>query len=214
MCTFIINDLDDVEKDRINHPERPLPSAQVPPYLVALFYYVCLASALLTIRFCIGAHYISFFYYLLLTLSISYSYVVEYLPAMKPVYVAGASSIPVLIVTTYYPRETSLYWVAVAIFFFNLGRELCKDLPDRPGDPVSVLHAIDPRRVAVAAFGFQAAGLGLLSLHIKTLLGFLAILVMAMLFAVAYICWFRLDRVTQALALMKAMIFCGLYFLL
>src|ERR1017187_7491524 len=31
MCTFIANDLDDFERDRINHPERPLPGHRLSP---------------------------------------------------------------------------------------------------------------------------------------------------------------------------------------
>lgn len=31
MCTFIANDLNDIEKDRVNHPERPLPVRHLTP---------------------------------------------------------------------------------------------------------------------------------------------------------------------------------------
>ena len=121
MCTFIINDLDDIEKDRTNHPSRPLPSGQIQPVFVAVLYFMCLAGALLTTLFCITGEYVVFLYYLVLTLCISYSYVVEYLPAFKALYVAGASAIPVLIVIAYYPNETTLYLVAAANFSFMLG---------------------------------------------------------------------------------------------
>src|SRR3954464_12491970 len=65
MCTFIANDLDDVEKDRINHPERPLPSGHVKPSLAAMLYFFCLVSALSTTRFYVQAN-MAFWYFLLL----------------------------------------------------------------------------------------------------------------------------------------------------
>lgn len=213
MCTFIINDLDDIEKDKVNHPERPLPSGQLKPAFVAVLYYVCLASALFTTRYWVGTNHIAFLYYLLLVIGISYNSVVEYLPAIKPMYVAGASAGPILVLVAYYPHETSLYGVAAAIFLFMLGRELCKDILDRSGDPLSILHAIEPRRVARFAFASQVAGLVLLSLQIEALLGFLDLLLMTALVSLSYLCWFRLRRLETAITLMKAAIFFGLYFL-
>lgn len=214
MCTFIVNDLDDIEKDRVNHPERPLPSGELKPAFVAVLYYCCLASALLSIRFGIGTDPISSLYYLLLIMAISYSYVVDYLPGIKPLYVALASTGPVLIIVQYYPHETSLYAVAFALLFFVLGRELCKDLPDRPGDPKSFLHALEPRSVAIISFVSQSAGIILLSLQVETLFGFLNILLMGILIVLSYVSWLRWDRLTTALALMKGTIFLGLFFLI
>src|SRR3982751_2759981 len=88
-CTYIINDLDDIEKDRINHPDRPLPKGELKPTFVTIVYFICLASALFTTRIYIGATPTSFLYYLVLIASISYRYIVEYLASLKPVYVAA-----------------------------------------------------------------------------------------------------------------------------
>lgn len=214
MCTFIVNDLDDIEKDRINHPDRPLPSGELNPAFVAILYYCCLASALLAIRFGVGTNPISFLYYLGLVVAISYRYVVEYLPAIKPIYVALASSGPVIVIVQYYPQETDLYAVAVAVFLCVLGRELCKDLPDRPGDPVSLLHRLEPRRVALISGGCQTAGIALMSLRVETILGLLNVLLMALLVVLSYIFWLRWNRLTTALGLMKGTIFLGLFFLI
>lgn len=213
MCTFIINDLDDIEKDRTSHPERPLPRGYVKPAFVAALYYACLALALFTTRAYIKDGYIAFWYYLLLTTGISYSYVVEYLPGLKPAYVAGASSIPLVILATYYPHETGLYLVGAALFVFMLGRELCMDVRDRPGDPSSFLHAIDPKRMATFAFALQAAGLILVSLQLAKLLDLLNLFAMTLLLALAYVYWFRLGRLKVATGLMKVVVFLGLYFL-
>jgi 4-hydroxybenzoate polyprenyltransferase len=214
MCTFIVNALDDLEKDAINHPERPLPSGELKPAFVAVVYYCCLAAALLSIRFGVGTHPISFLYYLLLVMAISYSYVVEYLPGIKPLYVALASTGPVVVLAQFYPRETGLYPVALAGFFFVFGRELCKDLPDRRGDPVSVLHTFEPRQIALISGVCQATGIVLLSFQVTTAARLLDLLLMGALLVLAYVCWLRWGRLAAALGLMKGVIFLGLFYLL
>jgi geranylgeranylglycerol-phosphate geranylgeranyltransferase len=214
MCTFIINDLDDIEKDKINHPQRPLPSGQVKPAFVATLYYVCLALALLTVRYLIEDSRIAFWYYLLLTLSISYRCVVEHLLGLKSLYVAGAASIPILIIVRNFPERTGLYYVAAAVFLFTLGRELCMDICDRPGDPISPLSFVKSERIATLAFVFQGAGLALLSVQIAGWAELIDLSFMIALFASAYQFWFKLRRQNIAIALMKSVLFLGLYFLL
>lgn len=214
MCTYLSNDLDDIEKDKVNHPDRPLPSGSLAPPFVAILYYIWLALALFTIRHFIVSVHISFLYYLLLLLCISYNYVVEYLPGLKAIYVAAASSIPVLILVAYYPNETALYRIAIALFAFMLGRELCKDLLDRAGDPVSFLHRIPATRMAQLAFSAQAVGLALLIPRIVDIYHFIDLVSMSALLALSYSFWFRLERRVAATTLMKLSIFLGLYFLL
>lgn len=214
MCTFLSNDLDDIEKDKINHPDRPLPGGHLTPAFVTILYYICLALALFTTRHLAISSHISFLYYLLLILCISYHYVVEYLPGFKPIYVAAASSIPVIILVAYYPNETALYRVAIALFAFMLGREVCKDLLDRAGDPVSFLHRIPVTRMAMFAFSSQAIGLILLTPQVVDAYRFIDLASMTTLLAAAYYFWFHLERRVVAIALMKLSIFLGLYFLL
>jgi geranylgeranylglycerol-phosphate geranylgeranyltransferase len=213
MCTFIANDLDDIEKDRINHPDRPMPSGEIKPAIATICYFISLAASLFTIRFYIGSTPVSFLYYVLLSLCISYRYIVEYLPGVKPAYVAAAASVPILIVVTYYPRENGLYSLTVAVFLFVLGRELCEDLLDRPGDPVSFIHSLAPRRVATIALLCQAAGLFLLSFQARGWMEVIDLFVILVVLTLSYICWFRLRRFTTATALMKGILFLGLYFL-
>jgi geranylgeranylglycerol-phosphate geranylgeranyltransferase len=213
ICTFIANDLDDIEKDRINHPERPLPSGHVKPSLAVVLYFSCLASALFTTRHYVQAR-TAFWYYLLLTLSISYGYVVDCFPGFKSLYVAGAISVPVLIVATSYPSEGRLYLVAVSVFFFVLGRELCMDFVDRAGDTASFMHRIEARSIAIAAFSSQIIGLLLLAVQAGDLLDVLAVLLMAYLLALSGRHWFKSARYKQAIILMKVQLFVGLYFLI
>jgi 4-hydroxybenzoate polyprenyltransferase len=38
MCTFIANDLEDLEKDQLIHPDRPLPARNLTPEFAAILY--------------------------------------------------------------------------------------------------------------------------------------------------------------------------------
>lgn len=212
ICTFVSNDLDDIDKDRINHPERPLPRGHILPSCVATFYFFSLALALLTTRYFIPVP-AAFLYYLLLILCISYHYVVDYLPAAKAAYVAAASCLPLLILAAFYPAETALYIVAVAEFAFMLGREICKDILDRDGDPDSILHRIPAARMAAGAFAMQSVALILLTPLLLTPYRVLEFAGMTLLLACSYVLWFRADRRRTATAVMKANIFLGLSFL-
>ena len=71
VCTFIANDLDDVERDKVNHPDRPLPAGHLTPALATVLYFTSLASALFSTRYYVPPG-IAFLYYALISLTISY----------------------------------------------------------------------------------------------------------------------------------------------
>jgi geranylgeranylglycerol-phosphate geranylgeranyltransferase len=212
MCTFIANDLDDFERDRINHPERPLPGHRLSPTVAAVLYFICLALALFLTRRFVDQR-MAFWYYALVTVSISYGYVVECLPSIKAPYVAAAISVPVFIVAASYPDEKRLYLVAVAGFLFGLGRELCMDIDDRAADVVSLLHRIRPTPIAIAAFIAQTVGLALLLVQVRRPLDIIAGVFMALVLILSGISWFSLKNHKAARRLMKLQILVGVYFL-
>lgn len=212
MCTFIANDLDDVEKDRVNHPDRPLPAGQITPALAAVLYFTCLALALFSTR-----HYVApgvaFLYYALIALLISYGQILDWLPALKAPYVAIVTTIPVVIVAALYPGEAALYQVAVAAFFLVIGREICMDIRDRPGDAISFMHRFRAAPLAVTAFSLQLVGLLLLLCLAHRAGHFIALLVMTALLMQSGILWFKFSRYRRAIILMKLQWLVGLYFL-
>ena len=212
MCTFVANDLDDRERDLINHPERPLPARHLTPTVAAVLYFVCLGMALLLTRRFVDQR-TAFWYYALVTWSISYGYIVECVPSLKALYVAAAISVPVFIIALSYPSEKRLYTVAVAGFLLALGREVCMDIEDRAGDVVSLMHRIRPGPLAVAAFAAQVVGFALLVMQVRRYLDVLAIVVLALVLAAAGVFWFRLKKQTAANRLMKLQLLVGLYFL-
>jgi geranylgeranylglycerol-phosphate geranylgeranyltransferase len=165
VCTFIANDLDDVERDRINHPDRPLPAGHLTAAVAGFMYFTSLGLALFSTSYCVTQG-IAFWYYGLIAISISYGYVVECFPSFKAPYVAATSSIPVIIVAAWYPAESGLYFVAGSVFLVSIGREVCMDITDRVGDDESFMHRFDPRTLALVAFCFQFTGLLLLLVQV------------------------------------------------
>ncbi|MGA3028005.1 MAG: UbiA family prenyltransferase [Bryobacteraceae bacterium] len=212
MCTFVANDLDDLERDQVNHPDRPLPSRNLNRTFAAVVYFVCLALALFLTRNFVDER-VAFWYYALVTLSISYGYIVECLPSIKAPYVAMAISVPIFIVAVSY-SERRLYIAAVAGFLFALGREVCMDIGDRTGDIVSLMHRIRPERLAIGAFAVQTAGLTLLITQVRRPLDVFVVVLMTLVLIVAGFVRFCLKRHRASERLLKLQLFLGLYFLI
>ena len=213
MCTFVANDIDDIEKDRTNHPDRPLPSGQISPPLACAIYFLCLILALFTTRWFVDPE-IAIWYYALLTLSISYGYVVDFFPSFKSPYVAIALAIPIVIGAQFFPEDPRFYPVAIAACLFTLGREVCMDLLDRTGDRPSLIHRIGPTHLGVVAISSQAAALVLLAFQAQRPFDSAALLLMATVLIASAICWFRLALPQTAIQLMKLQMLLGLAFLL
>ena len=212
VCTFVANDLDDVESDKVNHPDRPLPSHQLTTTIAVVLYFTFLGLALFSTRYFVGPR-TAFWYYALIAISISYGYIVEYLPSLKAPYVAIASSTPVLIVMSFYPDETRLYIVAGSVFLLTLGRELCMNIKDRAGDAISFMSTLKPGPLASSAFSLQTFGLIFLATQSRSLGEAVSLLAMIFLLALSAVCWFKLARYRTAIILMKLQFFAGLYFL-
>jgi len=213
VCTFIGNDLDDVERDRVNHPERPLPAGDLSAAVAGIMYFTSLGLALFSTR-----HYvtqgIAFWYYGLVAISISYGYAVECFPSLKAPYVAVVSSIPVLIVAAWYPTEVRLYFVAGSVFLVSVGREICMDITDRVGDSISFMHRFEPRTLALVAFCIDAMGLLLLLMQVRDSRDVVVLIGTMVLLALAAVYWFRLASYNRAGFLMKMQLVVGLYFLM
>ncbi|MGH9948959.1 MAG: UbiA family prenyltransferase, partial [Pyrinomonadaceae bacterium] len=213
ICTFVANDLDDVDKDRVNHPDRPLPSGVIPKSVAVVIYFVCLGLALLSTKNYI-ADSVSFWYYGLIILSTSYGYVVESLPSLKAPYVAVVATIPIIIVAFLHLNEPKLYFIAGAVFLMNLGREICMDIRDRPGDAKSFVQRLNPSFLTIAAFAFQMIGLCLLSTQIINAATLVCVVAMTLALVAAGVAWIRFARQRLAILLMKSQFFIGLYLLM
>jgi geranylgeranylglycerol-phosphate geranylgeranyltransferase len=212
LCTFIANDLDDVERDRVNHPERPLPAGQLAPAVAGIMYFTSLFLALFSTKYYVTQG-IAFWYYGLIAISISYGYVIECFPSLKAPYVAATSSVPILIIAGWYPDETRLYILAGSVFLVSLGREICMDITDRAGDALSFMHRFRPRPLAIAAFCVEAVGVLLLLFQVRRPRDLAALLSTALLLAIAAVYWFKFSSYHRASFIMKLQLVVGLYFL-
>jgi geranylgeranylglycerol-phosphate geranylgeranyltransferase len=212
-CTYIANDLDDIDKDRINHPRRPLASGRLTPTFAATLFFTFLAGALFSTRYFIPDP-VAFVYYSLLVVSVSYGYLVEWLPSFKVIYVAIAETFPPLILLQYFPGDTRLRAVSAAIFFHALGREVCKDIQDRPGDVKSFVHKLNPNGLSMFAFLLQGIAIAALAIRSRTGIDVLVLLTMTGVVGSAALTWFAYSARTPALLLLKLEIVIGLYFLL
>lgn len=213
VCTFIANDVDDVERDRVNHPERPLPAGHLSAAVAGIMYFTSLSLALFSTRYYVTQG-IAFWYYGLIAISISYGYVVECFPSFKAPYVAATSSIPVLIVAAWYPAEARLCFVAVSVFLVSVGREICMDITDRVGDTISFMHRFEPRTLALVAFCIEATGLLLLLVQVDKPRDVFVLIGTMLLLALAAVYWFRFASYNRAGFLMKLQLVVGLYFLM
>lgn len=213
MCTFILNDIDDFEADKINHPDRPLPSGRLLLPSVTGFYFLCLALAVLWTKTFVSGR-ASFLYYTLLFVVINYKYVEAHFPNWKASYVASASSFPVLIVIALTAQSAMLHLVALATFLFVLGRELLLDYVDRAGDPESFVTAISFRRVTMLAFTAQVLGLIALVPLAGTAKDVSMVFMFAILSAASLTSWLAGRGKGVATDIMKVQMYIGIYFLL
>lgn len=211
-CAFVANDLDDQDRDGINHPARPLPKGDLTPEVAVAVYFCSLALSLLTIKQHVPEEQ-AFWYYGILAAFISYHYVVEHLPALKSVYVAGAIAAPIVLLTRFFPAEPKFVVVAGATFCLVLGRELCMDLLDRAGDRESTITRLPAAAVGAAAFGTQLLGVLQLLWIPTSAIDWSIVITMAAATAISCLCWFGWSRQRIAIRIMKGQLLLGLVLL-
>jgi geranylgeranylglycerol-phosphate geranylgeranyltransferase len=126
------NDYQDIEIDRVNQPQRPLPSGQVSPELVKRFSFVMAALALLLSAFinplafaiALVANILLFIYsWRLKSTVLIGNLIVALVSAMSVVFGGVAAG---------NPQPT--IWLFLIIFVAILGREVLKTMADYDGD--------------------------------------------------------------------------------
>src|SRR5262249_55421976 len=151
MCGYTANNLHDIEKDRENHPDRPLPAGEINISAAAIAFFCLLALALISVREWIVAPN-AFLYLLILIAMINYNYVVFYFPSLKNVLVAFAGTIPLFILAEAAHGPTVRVSVICSLFFFLLGIEVLSDTEDIAGDGNTLVKMMGTRRAANIAF--------------------------------------------------------------
>ena len=171
---YLVNDLSNIEGDRINRPGRALPSGKVEVATAQWWYAVTslggfLCSALLSFQ--LGREKLLFLYPLAWVLLYWYSRRGQRLPLagnlLVALFCAGVSSIlwaaewPALqnlaekAPLVYRHTKAIFIWYALFAFLSNLFRELVKDIEDLPGDLRTGMRTLPvvlgPRRAKITA---------------------------------------------------------------
>lgn len=153
------NDYRDIEIDRINQPQRPLPSGMVSPRAVLIFSVVLavlsiILSALISpvaLAIAVASNILLYVYSVWLKSTVLLgNATVALISAMSPIFGGVAAGNP----------RPSL-WLGAIIFFGILGREVLKTLADYDGDKAhgvnTISTAVGPR--AARTFFFVLLGL-------------------------------------------------------
>jgi geranylgeranylglycerol-phosphate geranylgeranyltransferase len=157
MSGFVINDLNDIEKDRDNHPHRPLPSGGITQAGASVIYFILLAASLLAIKLYVEPRDV-YLYLLLLLCLVNYNYVVAYAPKAKTFYVAAVGLIPLLIESTIAKNGKSAVTVAPSLFLFLLGREMLMDVQDARADSGTLAIVLGQRPTTRLGFAIKSIG--------------------------------------------------------
>ncbi len=166
MIGFLINNLHDIEKDRQNHPDRPLPRGAISVGAGAVAFFALLATVLTFIRL-LMPHEIAFLYVLGLLGMINYNYVVSYLWPLKNAYAAAVTTLPLFVIWQLSPPAAPLAVIAVSLFLHTLGTEMLSDLRDWRGDAQTIVKWLGVRAATLTAFACKL-GAGILLLACAT----------------------------------------------
>ena len=148
---FIINNINDIERDKVNNPDRVLPKNDISINQAIIWYYFFLAVALLSIKSLIPFDYL-FIYLLYLVLMTNYDYVILGHPYFKNLYVVLVASIHFSIL---YKLTSINIFILIGLIINILCKEIYMDIRDIKGDG----------NTFAKMFGVKIAGAVILSLQ-------------------------------------------------
>ncbi len=212
MCGFVINDLSDIERDRENHPERPLPNNLVSEVAASVVYFCLLTISLLSIKIYVDQSNV-YLYVLLLVCLINYNYVVSYIPVLKNVYVALTGLIPIFILSSLINGGSNIYEIALSLFLFLLARELLMDVQDSSGDDRTAANILGLKSAENIAFVLKVLASASLFLAVRDAFDVI-LTAFVLLLDIAFIVLWRNSAYRRAIIhLMKVQLVVGIYFL-
>jgi geranylgeranylglycerol-phosphate geranylgeranyltransferase len=213
MSGFVINDLHDIEKDKTNHPHRPLPSQQVTPVAACILYFFLLTLSLVLIKANVEPTH-TYIYLIFLVGLINYNYVVSYIPWLKDFYVATIGIFPLFILSSLLPEGRGHGPVIICLFLFLLGREMLMDIEDFGGDGETLVKKIGLGISAYAAFGAKFLGSLFLSRQIGDLWGAIILFAVVVSDLLFLFLWSRPTMRGVVLFCMKLQLLLGIYYLI
>ncbi len=219
----IYNDVLDVEADKINRPERPLPAGEVSLKAAQITCVCCVALTLLLALLpgvSIGLHFI--FYVSLLGFLFLYNRFLKKLPLVKNTVVAFLCTTPLVKAALLQGAEVQLIIPAVAFaFLLTLAREIEKDLEDSAGDMAAGIltfpAVVGQERAARLALILVAFVCFLLPLPVLSgiyPIAFLFLLLPLLILSVAIFKWTKKGNFRKAQKLCKLSMAIGLAFII
>ena len=212
ICTFIINDVNDLEKDIVNHPDRPLPRKEVTVGFAVTLYFLFIFLSLILVKIYVPVKYV-YIYLTYLVLLTNYDYMVATFPQIKNFYVSVTTVIPIAVLSYVSPGNYNYAYVAYALIFFTLGREMFMDILDEEGDGKTFVKLLGSKRAPIIASMSQWVGVLVLTCAINSLIDALAIALLALTLCGLHLAWQKTEYREQLIFYMKVQMLIGLYFL-
>jgi geranylgeranylglycerol-phosphate geranylgeranyltransferase len=159
---MVINDILDVEIDRINKPERPIPSGAVDRYDAMMFYGALTGAGMIMIAYTTKPAFIIAF--IAVPLIVLYSKVFKGTPLIGNVIVGALTGLAFIFGGAAVGNMKQSVMPALFAFLINVGREVIKDMEDVEGDSKNgaatfpVIYGM--RNASVAATIFLVAVIG------------------------------------------------------
>lgn len=153
---MVINDFFDLEIDRINRPERPLPSGAVAKFDALMFYAGLTGAGLIMSAYTTRTAFIIAF--VAVPVIFLYSQRFKGTPLAGNLIVAGMTALAFIFGGAAVGNLTYAAMPAVFAFLINAGRELIKDMEDVDGDAAHgartfpVLYGMDASARVAAGF--------------------------------------------------------------
>ncbi len=149
-ASFAINDYWDVNQDRINHPERPLPSGRLSPeqaWWAAVILFVCAE---------IAAILLGLYAFTLVTVSTvllwNYSHILTYSGILGNVIVAASVAALIFLGSLVSARPWAMLYPIGFLFCYILAKEIIWDVHDTEGDRAQDIVTIANRWGSRTAF--------------------------------------------------------------
>lgn len=128
-----LNDICDIEIDRINKPKRPLPSGHISPEHAKIYMYVLFVLGNIT-ALLLGWWNLFISLFLVTPLLYWYAFRLRNIPLAGNVMVAFLSSMTFIFAAVTFGKLSVVYVPALYCFMISLIREIVKDLEDLKGD--------------------------------------------------------------------------------
>jgi geranylgeranylglycerol-phosphate geranylgeranyltransferase len=133
-----VNDLMDINTDRISHPERPLPSGSITAHQTIVFAIMCAVAALSTASIVSSLHCIGVV--IPLAALMAYALFFKGTPLVGNILVSLLVAYPLLFGALTGLQINRLYIPAILAFLLNVIREMLKDIQDNDGDAAAGLR--------------------------------------------------------------------------